>query len=515
MLDRVRLTGAALVFTLAWITGCAGGSNSTETTSGNGGSIATSSTGTTLTGTSSSSSHAATTSAVSSTSAASTTSAASSSSSGTATGGASGTGGSGAGGAGTGGAGTGGSIPTGKPLGADCTMDSDCQSQLCKPVVIDSNSVCVTPCTQQSDCGLGTTYFCEAVTEGSANGYCIPHSPAHCLSCATDSDCGSLSEVCFQAPGDSAKACNIDCALAGDSACPPDYACTPETVGGQPRQLCRPKGYPSCLDAVGGYCDRLAIPQACVRLNSAGTCVGSRTCMPGSQRFSACGAVAPQCKTDCTIQDPAGCMEIYCPGATDTVTNCGACGKVCPGYMKPNSDASCQNGTTCAFTCEGEHYDVNDDPTDGCEVADAPTGNHTQSTPAYVGDVSCDDGNGHTVHFTGTLPSDTRVHANPAVTGFDSPSGSAPDWYYINATGGLTCVDDVVLNFTPSGTIHAACYGIKVITDKNTYSCSGGCAINHSSGQYSDGSVILIEITKSCSTSTITETMSWTVDGHL
>src|SRR5262249_6083453 len=156
----------------------------------------------------------------------------------------------------------------------------------------------------------------------------IPHSPAHCLSCASDSACGSLSEVCFQAPGDNAKACHIDCSIAGADACPADYSCTDQTVNGQPRKLCRPTIIPTCLDAVGGYCDRLAIPQPCLRINGAGMCLGERDCLPAAKRFDKCSAMAPQCKTDCSLQDPAGCTESYCPGATSDPANCGACGMV-------------------------------------------------------------------------------------------------------------------------------------------------------------------------------------------
>jgi hypothetical protein len=388
-------------------------------------------------------------------------------------------------------------------------------------VVIGVGSVCVTPCTQQSDCVPSTGYFCEPITSGSSNGYCIPQSPADCLSCMQDSDCGSLSEVCFQAPGDNAKACNIDCSLAGAAACPSDYSCVPETVNGQARMLCRPTSVPTCLDAVGGFCDRLTIPQTCERINSAGDCFGERTCLP-SERFSPCGAASPQCKTDCSMQDPAGCMETFCPGATDTAANCGMCGTVCPGYMQTADNVTCQNGTTCTFSCQGENYDVDDSTADGCEVPDSPQGNHTQSAAASEGNVACYDGNGHTVHFTGMLPSDDRVHEDPAVTGFDTASGSAPDWYSIDCTGQSSilnpCEDDVVLTLTVQGSGSPSCYQFFVETDKNTYTCqtdtTGTCGFNATTSQYTDGSTMLIEVSKTCST-TVIESVTYVVDGHL
>lgn len=502
MRSILLLPGALCAVGLVWVAGCAaGGSTSTDGTgAAGGGATTTTSTDTTTTTSSSSSS-----SSSSNTGGAATTSSSSS-----------GTGGAGTGGAGTGG--TGGMPNPGLPQGNDCTQDSDCASHLCKPVVVGTNPVCVTPCTQNSDCGGNVNVFCEPITAGSTDGYCIPHSPAHCLSCTQDSDCGSLSETCFQAPGDINAACHIDCSIAGDAACPSDYSCTDQTVNGQARKLCRPKGIPTCLDALGGWCDRLQLPQPCVRQNTAGTCLGQRVCLSPSKRFDKCGALAPQCKTDCTAQDPAGCMESFCPGATNTPTNCGMCGTVCPGYQQPNDNVTCQNGMTCTFSCQGENYDVDKNAGNGCEVADVPVGNHTQTSAAYVADVSCNDGNGHTVHFTGTLLSDARVHENAAIVGFDTNSGSAPDWYSINATGGTFCVNDVVLSFSVAGSASPTCYSLTVITDKNTYSCqadgTGNCSMSHSSGQYSGGSVIRIELQKTCGTN-VSENVTYTVDGHL
>jgi hypothetical protein len=410
------------------------------------------------------------------------------------------------------------SAPSNFPVGTTCSVDTDCASQLCKPVVLDSGSVCVTPCTQQTDCVPSVGYFCEPITAGSASGYCIPQSPAHCLSCAQDSDCGSLSEVCFQAPGDNANSCNIDCSLAGAAACPSDYSCVDETVGGQARKLCRPTSVPTCLDALGGFCDRLETPQPCTRDNASGTCTGQRVCL-GSQRFDTCGALAPQCKTDCSVQDPAGCTETFCAGATVTPTNCGSCGAICPGYLQTADNVTCQDATTCTFSCQGENYDIDGNPANGCESPDAPQGNHTVSAAASEGSVSdCDTG---TVEFTfsGVLLSDTRAHQNPTVLGFDTASGSAPDWYSIIGVGHTFCSNDIVMTLAIQGSGSPSCYQFTVITDKNTYTCptdaTGSCGFNNTSGgQFSDNTTIDIEVSKTCSTS-VTEDVSYTVSGHL
>lgn len=480
--------------------GCASGgqttsdsSGSTEGTGGRGGAM----------GTGGSGGAPATATATSSTSASSSTTSA------TGTGGMGGQGGSG----GTGGGG-------GKPglgVGSSCNLDVDCASGLCKPVLLNSGeAVCVIPCTQQSDCGISANLFCDPITAGSVNGYCVPHSPAHCLSCSADADCGSLSEACFLAPGDKDKACHVDCAISGETACPAEYTCTDEMVNGQARKLCRPN-VPTCLDAVGGFCDRIQIPQPCTRANATGSCLGQRDCLPGTKRFDTCNAAAPQCKADCSLQDPPSCTLSYCPGATTGPGNCGMCGKLCPGYLKQNDNVACNGGATCAFSCQGENFDVDNDPNNGCEIVDAPIGNHTQNSASAVGSISCNDGNGMTVQIAGKLVSDKRVHEMPAVNGFDAASGSAPDWYNIFATGGV-CTDDITLTFSVQGSASPTCYKMLIVSSNGNYTCqagaNGSCAVSKGSGSYQDDTTLLIEIQKTCNTNTL-ESVNYTIVGHL
>jgi hypothetical protein len=200
---------------------------------------------------------------------------------------------------------------------------------------------------------------------------------------------------------------------------------------------------------------------------------------------------------------------------TDTITvlDCGACGNVCPGYQQPNDNVTCQSGTTCTFTCQGEHYDVDHNQTDGCEVSDPTTGNHTVGNALAVADQSCSDGIVQTI--TGHLVSDARTHENPAVNGFDSVTGSAPDFYTLTATGGLACIDDISATLTTNG---GACYKLIIITNQGTYSAStsaGGTAtITQGSGSYSDDTTIIFEVQKTCST-VVTGDVSYTLQFHL
>jgi hypothetical protein len=161
---------------------------------------------------------------------------------------------------------------------------------------------------------------------------------------------------------------------------------------------------------------------------------------------------------------------------------------------------------------------VNNQAADGCEVADAPMGNHVAATPADLGSTGCADGNGHTVHHDGKLPSDTRVHTNPMVAGFDAASGSAPDELKVTGSGGTFCEDDVNITLTVTGSTAPTCYRLHIVTTDIDMTCntnaSGTCNITAGSGSYNDGSDLHITVTKTCS-STTRDGPTYTVDGHL
>ena len=100
------------------------------------------------------------------------------------------------------------------------------------------------------------------------------------------------------------------------------------------------------------------------------------------------------------------------------------------------------------------------------------------------------------------IPSDTRVHENPAVTGFGSTQGAAPDFLSVNATGGTFCANDVGLTFTVTGAPNLACYALTVTTDKGSWTCTtsaaGSCTITQGSGSYSGGTTISLNIARTC-----------------
>jgi hypothetical protein len=79
----------------------------------------------------------------------------------------------------------------------------------------------------------------------------------------------------------------------------------------------------------------------------------------------------------------------------------------------PNANVSCVSGQ-CGFSCMGEAYDADGQVASGCEAIDNPQGNHDQASALFLGSLDCDDVVS-AISIDGLLPSDARVHENPAV----------------------------------------------------------------------------------------------------
>lgn len=386
---------------------------------------------------------------------------------------------------------------------------------MCRAALLGGGMVCVSACTSPSDCA--SPFFCEAPTPGSGSGYCVPPSASHCAGCTADADCGPLSDSCSTGPGDGAPACHVDCALGGTAACPLDYTCTSVTVNGASRALCEPN-VGVCASAAGGFCDRVPGPLSCTRGTSDGTCTGSRTCSSSTGRFGSCSAATPTCKPTCTSPDDPGCTENLCAGATTGPDACGSCSNPCPGYGLATDVVTCQSGSTCTFACAGANYDSNDSTADGCEAAD-PVDDHSQSTATELGNSDCYDGDGIPPNGAGprgAMASDRRTHS-PAINGFASGTGSAPDWFHTFNTGG-TCYDDFSVTLTVSGTANPTCYRLTVKTTKGTWqqntASNGATTISAGSGSYSDNSDIYFVVDKVCTTQQI-ESVTYAITGHL
>lgn len=391
--------------------------------------------------------------------------------------------------------------------GAACAAASDCASGNCVAWFRDAGSVCGRPCFDETQCADLANFTCIPDLNGS--GVCVPKSPAHCLPCDFDVNCGGLSEACVLAPGDTAMTCRVDCSLSGDDACPPGYACTETRFDNQQRFFCVPP-MGKCSTAPGGFCDRFSEPQPCANTNDAGVCVGNRTCTNGV--FTACDALTAACRT-CADPVRPDCTEPLCPGSTELPTHCGSCGNACPGAGSATANVLCNDGG-CTFSCRGQNYDVDSNRGNGCEVADSPTGNHVSSGATSLGSVPCNDGS--TISGMGIIPSDTRVHENPTFTGFVSMQGAAPDYLSVATSGGTFCVNDLGLTLTVTQAANLACFRLTVTTDEGTWSCqtsaAGTCNITQGSGSYSGGTTTMLLVERTCSAAGASG--RYTVSGH-
>jgi hypothetical protein len=173
---------------------------------------------------------------------------------------------------------------------------------------------------------------------------------------------------------------------------------------------------------------------------------------------------------------------------------------------------------TLTMTCQGEHYDVNNDSSDGCEHLQPSLGHTTQATALDEGSYPCSDGASQ-VNQPGVILSDSRTHTNPTVSGFDTTVGSAPYWIKETATGGFGCSNDYSLTFTTSGGGTTACYKATIITDKLQASTqpltgSGHETITGDSGSYTDNTTLYIEVQKVCNLP-VQDAVSWTLSWHL
>lgn len=159
---------------------------------------------------------------------------------------------------------------------------------------------------------------------------------------------------------------------------------------------------------------------------------------------------------------------------------------------------------------EGEHYDVNNNATDGAELTDSPQGNHTESFAYNLGTANQEQA----ASFQGVIDSDARVHQGPAIIGFDSTTGSAPDWYVVNSGSSLFQQDQVIARISTYGGSDLSLYRLTVITNQSTFSTivsgDGTATITAANGSDNDNTNIYFEIQKLSGTNFL-ESVGYTV----
>jgi hypothetical protein len=154
------------------------------------------------------------------------------------------------------------------------------------------------------------------------------------------------------------------------------------------------------------------------------TCLGGSTLCGGActvtandpQNCGSCGNVcagAPQATAVCTAGNcgfacQAGyqnCNNVSADGCevnlTQSPTNCGACGNVCPGV--PNGTPGCTNSTCGIGTCNANFGDCDGNAANGCE-ADLLTDNNNCNACSMVTHTNWEDGYADTSHCPGGTP---------------------------------------------------------------------------------------------------------------
>ncbi|MBW2732664.1 MAG: hypothetical protein JRH20_09745, partial [Deltaproteobacteria bacterium] len=114
-----------------------------------------------------------------------------------------------------------------------------------------------------------------------------------------------------------------------------------------------------------------------------------------------------------------------------TPAHCAHCDDHCPGEDSDTVQRDCIDGQ-CALACRGEHYDVNGDITDGCEITDDLPMHASEKDAVDLGSVTdCS----LTQTMSATMPSDGRLHV---AVPHERPNGRA-DYYSIHVRDDWAC----------------------------------------------------------------------------
>lgn len=380
-----------------------------------------------------------------------------------------------------------------------------CEKLNCATGEIDCNGLCVNTQSDAANCGA-----CNVTCSARPNASAMCSSGTCGLTCDAgfvDCDLNPLNgcEVNLNLDAQNCGACGKTCSTQANSS----PRCSNATCG-----LTCNQNFANCNNVLSDGCEA----NLTSNVNNCGGCGtvcpgGAPPNMSAACSNSRCTALCNVGFLNCNSTTADGCEK----NGTNDVENCGACGHSCLGSTI--STTSCTNSACAISACKGENYDVDKNSDNGCEAPDDGLNNHSFATATSRGTKSCNDGASQD-QLTGTMVSDSRTHTNPAITNFNATTGSAYDDFYVVASGGVSCVNDLSVVFTTrGGTSATPCYRLSVVTDKGTYtlttiSGNSNTSLTRGSGSYSDGTFIDFIIEKVCNLP-IQESVTYTVDYHL
>ena len=201
---------------------------------------------------------------------------------------------------------------------------------------------------------------------------CLSDSIGLCDPCVTAAECLGSGAECHTIDG--SGFCANPCDAVGN--CPPGYGCE----GG----FCHPKtGSCTCDGSETGIQRACTVPSP----TGVGACLGLQSC--GLDGWGGCDLPDESCNF----------LDDNCDGATDedfvdssgrysADTACGACGNDCTLLTFSGGAGSCNtfvDPPVCSLSCGGTCFDLNANPTDGCECCDP--------TPIDMPDLASIDAN--------------------------------------------------------------------------------------------------------------------------
>ncbi|MBK8481304.1 MAG: hypothetical protein IPL40_09030 [Proteobacteria bacterium] len=158
--------------------------------------------------------------------------------------------------------------------------------------------------------------------------------------------------------------------------------------------------------------------------------LGLMACEPGSENAVDPNVGFGQDASVAATPAPAPAPQELNICRTDTVDSCGQCAYRCPGPDDATTMRICE-GNRCGLVCRGTAYDVDGEPSNGCEAQD----DLAERQLAPIGD--CDSSGGS---VSGRILSDTRRHAEPPTERADG----GPDRYRIPVEDGVCFLDPLI-----------------------------------------------------------------------
>jgi hypothetical protein len=243
-------------------------------------------------------------------------------------------------------------VPVLGDFGFPCTQNSDCESGFC--VEGYNGFICTQKCTDQ--CPKG--FSCVGVLVSPDVVFlCLPVFSKLCQPCKDDLQCSG--GKCMDLQGE--KFCSNSCE---NENCPGTYEC---------KDVYLEQNYKLCVPKTGSCeCDKnsIGLERSCKVISGMELCYGIEIC--GEHGWGNCVLPDEICDSkdnDCDGKTDEGFLNLQ-TGKYDTDKACGICGNNCSVLNFNNAEGVCDKNKTvpdCTMKCLKDYFDVNKNPSDGCE----------------------------------------------------------------------------------------------------------------------------------------------------